>query len=363
MPAADSASSTACGVLRRRRRDRRREPRAATPSATSARTSDPARPRSRGAHRARPSARRCVACPGSPRRPRPPSPRRRVTPSAHVGSSTRCCLVGRRRDTARPALLPVERSHQRRRVLERLEQRRSLYPQHRAVRLRGDRGVAGRVVEQPALAEASPGPQCATHFRVSMDDDASRRRPRRRRAPELPFDDDVDARRSGHSCDAEASCSSTIRGTPAVIGSRSMTASREASASARFRLSSSSPRSPRRQSTVTRTRGDAEDDEARAERGRGRSAPARARRPHHRATDTASNTPITRPRTSAGDDAGEGRLRDHLAGDEAGAADQRSRAARSRARSSRRTRAAWRRPARRRRRRCPQPSCSSRAAH
>ena len=45
------------------------------------------------------------------------------------------------------------------RRLERVEQDVSVDPQHERLHLGGDRGVARRVVEQPALAEAVAGPE------------------------------------------------------------------------------------------------------------------------------------------------------------------------------------------------------------
>ena len=102
-----------------------------------------------------------------------------------------------------------------------------------------------------------------------------------------------------------------------------MTATREASDSARSRLSASRPRERRPAQKRDQHGGEAEDDQAGAQRRPGIRSGASTAPATIAATDSASNTPMTRPRTSDGHDAGERRLGDHLARDEADAADQR----------------------------------------
>ena len=162
----------------------------------------------------------------------------------------------------------------------------------------GDRGIPGSVVEQASLAERATRPDAGDLLAVAMNDARRRRSPHRRRGQARPATTTSTPGGSGHICDAEASCSSTIRGAPTVIGSRSMTASREASTSARFRLSSPSPRRPARHTKVTttvampRTTKLVRSDVPAISTGAS-TAPSTIA-----ATDRASNTPMTRPSTS-----------------------------------------------------------------
>ena len=101
-----------------------------------------------------------------------------------------------------------------------------------------------------------------------------------------------------------------------------MTASREASSSARFRLSSPSRRSPARHANGDDDRGDAEDDEAGAQRRPRDQHRSEHGAQHHRGHRQRLEHAHDATQHLGSHDAGERRLRDHLAGDEAGAAEQ-----------------------------------------
>ena len=119
--------------------------------------------------------------------------------------------------------------------------------------------------------------------------------------PELPCTTTSTPAGSGHTCDADASCSRTSWGVPWVIGRRSMMASRDASASVRCRLASSSPRRPTdAQDSATRTVPapriqKLEWSEVALTRIDARTAP-----PTIAAIELASNSPAMRPSVSRG---------------------------------------------------------------
>ena len=141
-----------------------------------------------------------------------------------------------------------------------------------------------------------------------------------------------------------------------------MTASREASTSARSPAQLAEPAEPRQAPQGDDDRGDAEDDEAGAQRRPGDQHRSEHGARHHRGHRQGLEHAHDATQHVGSHDAGEGRLRDHLAGDEAGAAEQ-GHEQRDRELGRPRIRElAWRRTARRRRRRCPRPSCSPRAA-
>jgi hypothetical protein len=71
-----------------------------------------------------------------------------------------------------PTVAAVKGSSQHRRLLQYLEQDTPVYAQHGGLRLGGDGGVAGRVVQQPALTEALARPEVRTYIPFSMDNDA-----------------------------------------------------------------------------------------------------------------------------------------------------------------------------------------------